>query len=97
MLENDGIIMINFIKMWGKVSFMYLTIKELAEYLKLPESFLVEKINEGTIRTVSDGEKLLINKEQFNKHLELVKKRIQELKEEKNEPIPEDYDVKDED
>ena len=76
---------------------MYLTIKEIAEYLNLPEKYIMDKVLEGKIRTVSDGEQLLINKEQFNKHLELIKKRLQELDQEKNEPIPEDYDINDED
>ena len=57
----------------------------------------MEKIHEGKIRAVSDGAQLLINKEQFNKHMELVNKKLEGLNEEKNEPIPEDYDVKDED
>lgn len=76
---------------------MYLTINELAGYLKLSEKFIVDKINEGKIKTVTDGEQVLINKEQFNKHLELVKKQLEQLELEKSEPIPEDFDVKDED
>lgn len=76
---------------------LYVTVKEIAEYLNLPEKYILEKVYEGKIRTVSDGEQLLINREQFNKHMELVRKKIQQFLEEKSQPIPEDYDVKDED
>lgn len=76
---------------------LYVTIKEVVEYLDIPEKFIVEKIREGIIRTVSDGEQLLVNKNQFDRHLKLMKKRLEEFKQEKNEPLPEDYDYKDED
>jgi len=76
---------------------MYLNIKEIAEYLNLPESFIIEKIREGKIKFVSDGEQLLINKEQFNKHLELLEKKINDMKNEQEEVLQVDYDIKDED
>lgn len=76
---------------------MYLTIKETAEYLSLPESYIGNLIQQNRIRAVYDGQQYLVNKEQFNKHLEQLEKAIQELEEWKSTPIPEDMDVKDED
>ncbi len=76
---------------------MYLTVKETAAYLDLPESFILEKIAEGRIRAVHNGEEYLINKEQFNHHLEQIKKLKAFEEAEKFEPIPESYDYKDED
>lgn len=75
----------------------YLTIKETAAYLELPESFILEKIREGRIRAVHNGEEFLINKEQFAHHLEQIKKLRAWEEEQKHEPIPESYDYKDED
>lgn len=76
---------------------VYLTVKETALYLELPESFIREKIAEGRIRAVFNGEEYLINKEQFRHHLEQIKK-LRALEDElKHEPIPESYDYKDED
>ncbi|MFM1653459.1 excisionase family DNA-binding protein [Brevibacillus sp. B_LB10_24] len=76
---------------------MYLTVKETAAYLDLPESFILEKISEGRIRAVHNGEEYMINKEQFHFHLEQIKKLKEFEREEKFEPIPESYDYKDED
>jgi excisionase family DNA binding protein len=76
---------------------MYLTVKETAEYLSLPESYITNLIQEKKIRAVFDGQKYLVNKEQFNKHFEQLEKALQELEEWRNTPIPEDIDVKDED
>lgn len=76
---------------------MYLTIKETAEYLALPESYIATFIQEKRIRAVYDGEQYLINKEQFNQHYEQLEKAKKLLEEWRNVPIPEDYDVKDED
>lgn len=76
---------------------MYLTIKETADYLSLPENFIKEMIAQKRIRAIYDGEQYLINREQFINHfdhVELAKKLIEEWR---NEPIPEDPDVKDED
>lgn len=75
----------------------YLTIAETAAYLELPVSFIWEKVLEGRIRAVHNGEEYLINKEQFNHHLEQMKKWKAQLEEWKHEPIPESDDVKDED
>ncbi len=76
---------------------MYLTVKETAEYLQLPEAFVLDKIKEGRIRAVHNGEEYLINKEQFNHHLEQMKKLREFEEQEKFEPVPESYDYKDED
>ncbi|MCA0170705.1 excisionase family DNA-binding protein [Bacillus sp. RAR_GA_16] len=76
---------------------MYLTVKETAEYLSLPESYIETLIREKRVRTIFDGEQYLLYKEQFNTHFEQLEKMKQRLEEEANEPIPEDPDVKDED
>lgn len=76
---------------------MYLTIKETAEYLNFPESYIEHLILNNKIRAVHDGEKYLINKEQFNTHLEQMENYRKLIEEILNEPIPEDIDVKDED
>ncbi|WP_273853900.1 excisionase family DNA-binding protein [Guptibacillus spartinae] len=76
---------------------MYLTVKETAEYLSLPESYIETLIREKRVRTIFDGEQYLLYKEQFNTHFEQLEKLKQRLEEEANEPIPEDADVKDED
>ncbi|RBW70817.1 excisionase family DNA-binding protein [Bacillus taeanensis] len=76
---------------------MYLTVKETAEYLDLSESYIERLIQEKRIRTVYDGEQHLINKEQFNTHLEQLEKYKELVEELLNEPIPEDWDAKDED
>ncbi|WP_110926470.1 excisionase family DNA-binding protein [Bacillus massiliglaciei] len=76
---------------------MYMTIKETAEYLSLPESYIESLVLQNKIRTVDDGEQCLIYKEQFNAHLEQMEKYRKQLAEYYNEPIPEDIDIKDED
>lgn len=76
---------------------MYLTIKETAEFLSLPEEYIESLVQYNRIRTIHDGEQFLINKEQFNTHLEQMEKYRQQIQEYLNEPIPEDPDVKDED
>lgn len=75
----------------------YLTIPETASYLELPEAFILERVREGRIRAVHNGEEYLINKEQFSHHLEQMKLLKERLLEESQEPIPESYDYKDED
>nr|WP_194246987.1 excisionase family DNA-binding protein [Brevibacillus borstelensis] len=74
-----------------------MTVAETSEYLELPETFILEKIREGRIRAVHNGEEYLINKEQFQHHLEQIRKLREFEDEQKHEPIPESYDVKDED
>lgn len=76
---------------------MYLSIKETAEFLSLPEDYIESLIRQKRIRAVHDGEQFLINKEQFNKHIEQMEKMKLLLEEWSKEPIPEDLDVKDED
>lgn len=76
---------------------MYLTVKETAEYLSLPESTIESLILQKKIRTIYDGSQYLIYKDQFNTHLKQVEKYKELIEEILNEPIPEDVDVKDED
>lgn len=76
---------------------MYLTVKETAEHLSLPEDYIESLIQHNKIRAVHDGNQYLVNKEQFNSHLEQLDKAKKQLAEWNNEPIPEDPDVKDED
>ncbi|MDT3496496.1 helix-turn-helix domain-containing protein [Bacillus toyonensis] len=76
---------------------LYITIEEAAEYLNLPKSYIEELIQQKKVRALFDGEQYLLNKEQFNTHLEQIEKYKQLVEEILNEPIPEDMDVKDED
>ncbi|WP_087963509.1 helix-turn-helix domain-containing protein [Bacillus cereus] len=76
---------------------LYITVEEAAEYLKLPKSYVEDLIQQKKVRALFDGEQYLINKEQFNTHLEQMEKYKQLVEEILNEPIPEDMDVKDED
>ncbi|WP_134701717.1 excisionase family DNA-binding protein [Ammoniphilus sp. YIM 78166] len=76
---------------------MYLTIKETAEYLNFSEDFIKHLIREKRIRALFDGEQFLINKEQFNDHLEQMEKWKKLMELEAEEGIPEDIDYKDED
>ncbi|ALC89536.1 hypothetical protein AM500_06855 [Bacillus sp. FJAT-18017] len=76
---------------------MYLTIKETAEYLSMPEEQVKSLVSLKKIRAVFDGDQYLINRDQFKNHwdhLEQVKQLIEEWR---SEPIPEDPDIKDED
>ncbi|MDN4527374.1 excisionase family DNA-binding protein [Fictibacillus fluitans] len=76
---------------------MYLTLKETAEFLDLPETHIESLIQQKKIRAFHDGNEYLINKEQFNSHLEQMEKYKKLVEEYMNEPIPEDWDAKDED
>jgi len=76
---------------------MYLTIKETAEFLSLPEDYIESLVQHSRIRAIHDGEQYLINKDQFSTHLEQMEKYREQIQEYLNEPIPEDPDVKDED
>ncbi|MBO9130994.1 excisionase family DNA-binding protein [Bacillus sp. 165] len=76
---------------------LYLTMKEAAEYLSCPVSYVESLILQKKIRAIHDGEQYLINKEQFNTHLEQVEKYKRLVEEILSEPIPEDIDIKDED
>jgi excisionase family DNA binding protein len=76
---------------------MYLSIKEVAEYLSVPESTVENLLRQKKIRAVFDGEQYLIYKDQFSTHLKQMEKYKQLVEEYLNEPIPEDLDIKDED
>ncbi|MFB9759529.1 MULTISPECIES: excisionase family DNA-binding protein [Bacillaceae] len=76
---------------------MYLTIKETADFLNIRESEIESLIRQRRIRAVYDGEQYLINKEQFNNHLQQMEKYRKLIDEILSEPIPDDLDVKDED
>ncbi|MDR6125050.1 excisionase family DNA binding protein [Bacillus sp. SLBN-46] len=76
---------------------MYLTIKETAEYLEMPEATVKGLIQQKKIRAVFDGEQYLVNKDQFSTHLKQLEKYKELIEEILNEPIPESIDVKDED
>ncbi|MBH0171283.1 MAG: excisionase family DNA-binding protein [Bacillota bacterium] len=76
---------------------MYLTIKETAEYLSMPEALVESLVQQNKIRTIFDGDQHLINKEQFNTHFEQLEKYKKMVEEYLSEPIPEDWDAKDED
>lgn len=76
---------------------MYLTISEAAEQLSMPIEQVQKYVLEGRIRAVHDGEQFLINQDQFGlyfEQLETLKKQIEEYR---NEPLPPDRDIKDED
>lgn len=76
---------------------MYLTIKETAEYLSMPEAVVESLVQQNKIRAIFDGNQHLINKEQFNTHFEQLEKYKKMVDEYLSEPIPEDWDAKDED
>jgi len=76
---------------------MYLTTKETAELLSVSEPTVRKLILEKKVRALFDGQQYLINKEQFNTHLQQIEKYKRYVEEILNEPIPEDLDIKDED
>ncbi|MFZ7943024.1 MULTISPECIES: excisionase family DNA-binding protein [Bacillaceae] len=76
---------------------MYLTIKETADYLSVPETTVKSLIQQKKIRALFDGSDYLIYKDQFNTHLKQVEKYKELIEEILSEPIPDSIDVKDED
>ncbi|WP_079505606.1 excisionase family DNA-binding protein [Mesobacillus jeotgali] len=76
---------------------MYLTVKETAEYLSMPEAQVENLILQRKIRAIHDGEQYLIYRDQFNTHLKQVEKYKKLVEEMMSEPVPEDIDIKDED
>jgi len=76
---------------------VYLTIKEAAEYLSMPEPQIENLIFQKKIRAIHDGDQYLIYKDQFNTHMKQVEKYKMLVEEILNEPVPEDIDIKDED
>lgn len=79
---------------WRK---MYLTVKEIAEFLELPEPYIENMIYQKKIRAIHDGEQFLVNKNQFDTHLNEMEKYKEIVMEILTQPIPEDIDVRDED
>ncbi|WP_088103508.1 excisionase family DNA-binding protein [Halalkalibacter urbisdiaboli] len=76
---------------------MYVSIQELATYLGVTEDYIVEQIQLGHIKAVFDGKQFLLNKEQFSWHKEQLDIKRKQLLMELEEPLPEDWDAKDED
>lgn len=76
---------------------MYLTLEETADYLDIKISEVYRLIREKQIRTVSDGENSLVNKEQFNLYLKSLEVYKAEMLDYLNELPPEDSDIRDED
>lgn len=76
---------------------MYLTVTETAEYLSLPEAYIKSLIQQKRIRALYDGEQYLIYKDQFNDHFEQLEKWKERWEAENSAPLPDDWDVKDED
>ncbi|CAM3237734.1 excisionase family DNA-binding protein [Filibacter tadaridae] len=76
---------------------MYITIHEAAEHLAMPVMQIEKYVREGRIRSVHDGEQYLINKSQFTLYFEQLNALKQQIDEWRNEPIPPDRDIKDED
>ncbi|TWI53303.1 excisionase family DNA-binding protein [Halalkalibacter nanhaiisediminis] len=76
---------------------MYVTILELADYLGLPSEYIEQQIQLGHVKAVFDGGQFLVNIEQFAWHKEQIDKKRRQLAAEEEDPIPEDWDAKDED
>lgn len=76
---------------------MYISIQEAAEYLSMPIEQIQKYVREGRIRSVHDGEHFLVNKNQFSLYLEQLETLKHQIDEWRNEPIPVDRDIKDED
>lgn len=75
---------------------MYVTLKELADYLDLPYVYIEQQVNKGNIKAMNDGNQLLVNQEHFAWHKEQIEKKKKQLLTDE-EPLPEDWDAKDED
>jgi len=76
---------------------MYKTIEETAIELGMPEEQIRRLVYEGRIRSIYDGDQILINSGQFNTYFEQLERIKEEIEIWRNTPIPEDIDVKDED
>ena len=76
---------------------MYCTIPEIAEHLGMPVPQVEKYVIEGRIREVHDGEQLLINKDQFSLYFKQPEEMKRQIDEWRNEPLPPDRDIKDED
>jgi excisionase family DNA binding protein len=76
---------------------MYLTVKEIADHLSLPEHYIESLIKHKKIRAVFDGEQYLVNKDNFQNYHEQIENYKRLFDQWQNEPLPEDPDIKDED
>lgn len=76
---------------------MYVSIKEIAEYLHLSPDYILQQIQLGNIKAIHDGRSFFVNKQQFIESKENIEKEILRWKELQLEEIPEDIDVKAED
>lgn len=63
----------------------------------MPVQQVHKYVLEGRIRSVYDGEQLLINKAQFALYFKQLEQLKQQIDEWRNEPLPPDRDIKDED
>ena len=76
---------------------MYRTIPEIAEHLGMPVAQVQKYVIEGRIRAVHDGEQFLINEAQFNLYFDQLERVKGQIDDWRNEPLPPDRDIKDED
>lgn len=76
---------------------MYRTIEETAEKLGMPADQVRRYVQNQKIRAVHDGTDWLINDDQFGLYFEQLEQLKQQIEEWRNEPIPPDRDIKDED
>jgi len=76
---------------------MYKTIEETAFDLGMPEDQVMRLVYEGRIRSVYDGQQILINSGQFSTYFKQLERIKEEIEIWRSTPIPEDIDVKDED
>lgn len=76
---------------------MYITIEEAAEHLGMSIGQIQKYVREGRIRSVHDSEQFLINKAQFALYFEQLEALKQQIDDWRNEPLPPDRDIKDED
>ena len=76
---------------------MYKTVEETAIDLGMSEDQILRLVYEGCIRSVYDGDQILINSGQFNTYFDQLERIKEEIEIWRNTPIPEDIDVKDED
>lgn len=76
---------------------MYVPVKELAEYLNLSPNYVYQQIKAKNISAIHDGDQYLVNKANFAESRESIEKEIILWREEQEQEIPVDIDVKDED
>ena len=76
---------------------MYVTVKEIAEYIKMPISQVERLIATKKIKAHFDGAQYMVDQSQFDNYFLQLEKYRAMIEEYWNPPIPEDIDVKDED